>query len=43
MRIAGADAETMVVLQVTALYPDVGMGVALQVGAKVATGEMTWG
>ena len=27
----------------TARYPDAGMGVALQVGAKVATGEMKWG
>ncbi|MEP7008121.1 MAG: MBL fold metallo-hydrolase [Sphingomonas bacterium] len=27
----------------TARYPDAGMGVALQIGAKVATGEMQWG
>lgn len=27
----------------TARYPDAGMAVALQIGAKVATGEMTWG
>ncbi len=27
----------------TARYPDAGMGIALQVGAKVATGEMKWG
>ena len=27
----------------TARYPDAGMGVALQIGAKVATGEMKWG
>ncbi len=27
----------------TARYPDAGMGVALQIGAKVATGEMAWG
>jgi len=24
-------------------YPDAGMGVALDIGAKVATGEMKWG
>lgn len=24
-------------------YPDAGMGIALQIGAKVATGEMKWG
>lgn len=27
----------------TARYPDAGMAVALQIGAKVATGEMKWG
>lgn len=27
----------------TRRYPDAGMGVALQIGAKVATGEMKWG
>lgn len=27
----------------TARYPDAGMGVALQIGAKVAKGEMEWG
>jgi len=27
----------------TARYPKAGMGVALQIGAKVATGEMKWG
>ncbi|NMI51679.1 MBL fold metallo-hydrolase, partial [Xanthomonas hortorum pv. taraxaci] len=27
----------------TARYPDAGMAVALQIGAKVATGEMQWG
>ncbi|CAI8814115.1 MBL fold metallo-hydrolase [Pseudomonas zeae] len=27
----------------TNLYPEAGMGIALQIGAKVATGEMTWG
>lgn len=27
----------------TRRYPDAGMSVALQIGAKVATGEMNWG
>lgn len=27
----------------TKRYPDAGMGVALQIGAKVAKGEMKWG
>ncbi len=27
----------------TARYPDAGMAIALQIGAKVATGEMKWG
>ncbi|MCH5052382.1 MBL fold metallo-hydrolase [Pectobacterium aquaticum] len=27
----------------TQRYPNLGMGIALQIGAKVATGEMTWG
>ncbi|WP_332878961.1 MBL fold metallo-hydrolase [Massilia sp. S19_KUP03_FR1] len=27
----------------TTLYPDLGMGIALQIGAKVAKGEMPWG
>jgi len=27
----------------TKRYPDAGMGVALQIGAKVAKGEMQWG
>ena len=27
----------------TERYPNAGMGVALQIGAKVAKGEMTWG
>ena len=27
----------------TQRYPDAGMGIALQIGAKVATGEMKWG
>ena len=26
-----------------ARYPDLGMGVALDIGSKVATGEMKWG
>ncbi|MFZ3474022.1 hypothetical protein ACODT3_06045 [Streptomyces sp. 4.24] len=24
-------------------HPDLGLGVALELGSKVATGEMTWG
>lgn len=31
------------VAAMTRRYPDAGMGVALQIGAKVAKGEMTWG
>jgi len=27
----------------TQRYPNAGMGIALQIGAKVATGEMKWG
>ena len=29
--------------EMTARYPDLGMGVALDIGAKVLTGEMKWG
>lgn len=36
------DSATLIAAM-TARYPDAGMGVALQVGAKVATGEMKWG
>ncbi|MGO4398015.1 MBL fold metallo-hydrolase [Achromobacter sp. PAB15] len=31
------------VAAMTQRYPDAGMGIALQIGAKVATGEMKWG
>ena len=38
--VEGSDA---LIAAMTARYPDAGMGVALQIGAKVATGEMQWG
>lgn len=37
-----ADSEALKAAML-ARYPDLGMGVALDVGAKVATGEMAWG
>ncbi|MBU1332993.1 MAG: MBL fold metallo-hydrolase [Gammaproteobacteria bacterium] len=35
--------STALIAAMTARYPDAGMGVALQIGAKVAKGEMEWG
>lgn len=35
--------STALIATMTARYPDAGMGVALQIGAKVAKGEMEWG
>lgn len=41
--LAKAKDSAALIAAMTARYPDAGMGVALQIGAKVATGEMTWG
>jgi glyoxylase-like metal-dependent hydrolase (beta-lactamase superfamily II) len=41
--LAKAKDSATLIAAMTARYPDAGMGVALQVGAKVATGEMKWG
>ncbi len=41
--LAKAKDSAALIAAMTARYPDAGMGVALQVGAKVATGEMKWG
>ena len=38
---AGNSAEMIAAM--TKRYPDLGMGIALQIGAKVAKGEMPWG
>lgn len=32
-----------IIAAMTKWYPDAGMGIVLQIGAKVATGEMKWG
>jgi hypothetical protein len=41
--LAKATDSAGLIAAMTARYPDADMGVALQVGAKVATGEMAWG
>ena len=41
--LAKASGSAELVAAMTARYPDAGMGIALQIGAKVATGEMKWG
>jgi hypothetical protein len=41
--LAKAKGSAALIAAMTARYPDAGMGVALQIGAKVATGEMKWG
>jgi glyoxylase-like metal-dependent hydrolase (beta-lactamase superfamily II) len=41
--LAKAKDAAALIAAMTARYPDAGMGVALQIGAKVATGEMKWG
>jgi glyoxylase-like metal-dependent hydrolase (beta-lactamase superfamily II) len=41
--LAKAADSAALVTAMTRRYPDAGMGVALDVGAKVATGEMKWG
>ena len=41
--LAKAKDSAALIAAMTARYPDAGMGVALQIGAKVATGEMKWG
>ncbi|WP_127558523.1 MBL fold metallo-hydrolase [Saccharospirillum alexandrii] len=35
--------STALIAAMNARYPEAGLGIALQIGAKVATGEMTWG
>ena len=41
--LATVEGSAALIAAMTARYPDAGMGVALQIGAKVATGEMQWG
>jgi glyoxylase-like metal-dependent hydrolase (beta-lactamase superfamily II) len=41
LRKAGNSADLIAAM--SQRYPDAGMGIALQIGAKVATGEMKWG
>ena len=41
--LAKAKDSAALIAAMTARYPDAGMAVALQIGAKVATGEMKWG
>ena len=41
--LAKATDSAGLIAAMTALYPDAGMGVALQIGGKVTTGEMAWG
>jgi glyoxylase-like metal-dependent hydrolase (beta-lactamase superfamily II) len=41
--LAKAADSTALIAAMTRRYPDAGMGVALQIGAKVAKGEMKWG
>lgn len=40
--LAKAKDSAALIASMTGRYPDAGMGVALQMGAKVATGEMKW-
>lgn len=40
--LAKAPTSAELIAAMTARYPDAGMGIALQIGAKVATGEMKW-
>ena len=41
--LAKASDSAALIAAMTQRYPDAGMGVALQIGAKVAKGEMQWG
>ena len=41
--LAKATNSTDLIAAMTKRYPDAGMGIALQIGAKVAKGEMKWG
>jgi glyoxylase-like metal-dependent hydrolase (beta-lactamase superfamily II) len=41
--LAKANNSAELIAAMTERYPDAGMGIALQIGAKVATGEMQWG
>jgi hypothetical protein len=38
-----ADSGAALTAALVARYPDAGMLIAAQIGAKVAKGEMTWG
>ncbi|WP_395453075.1 MBL fold metallo-hydrolase [Azospirillum melinis] len=41
--LAKAKTSAELIAAMTRRYPDAGMGIALDIGAKVATGEMKWG
>lgn len=41
--LAKEEDSTALIKTMSELYPDAGMGVGLQIGAKVAKGEMSWG
>lgn len=41
--LAKAADSSELIAAMTKRYPDAGMGIALQIGAKVAKGEMKWG
>ncbi|MBP2306801.1 MBL fold metallo-hydrolase [Azospirillum melinis] len=41
--LAKAKTSAELIAAMTRRYPDAGMGIALDIGAKVATGEMRWG
>ena len=43
VELANADSGAALTNALVARYPDAGMLIAAQLGAKVATGEMTWG
>ena len=43
VELANADSGSALTNALVARYPDAGMLIAAQLGAKVATGEMTWG
>jgi glyoxylase-like metal-dependent hydrolase (beta-lactamase superfamily II) len=43
VELAKTPTSAELIAAMTALYPDAGMAIALQIGAKVAVGEMKWG
>jgi hypothetical protein len=43
IELAKASDSAALIAAMTQRYPDAGMAVALQIGAKVAKGEMKWG